>query len=258
MIAAYLSDQGVDVNPLLISGARMVWKGNELRIDVRPFIRGRHYDGSREDLAHLATAMAHCHQSLASFPEPVRVQEIAASRYERHDNVRQLIADCLVNGSFDALFGERAQWAFRHRDWLEEMVDNFHPRFDLIPNAQCLHGQIHPANVLYRVGDGRPILVDWEEAIQVFAPRVYDLAYMVQRFCLHDNPSAEMIQQRLDVVASSYGSLPPLAPMMRQLSWYSMAVILETEVFHGIRVSQTEYEKFVRLERQARTLVGVL
>jgi hypothetical protein len=45
--------------------------------------------------------------------------------------------------------------------------------------------------------------------------------------------------------------------MMRQLAWMSIAAIADF-LRQGIVASASEYDKFVRLEQQARTLIGVL
>ena len=255
----YLDSRSVAVNPLLVAGTKMVWEDQVFRIDVRPFIQGRHFNGSLEDLSRLASALAECHRALKTFPETAKVQSIAAARYERLEEVRQMIAQAVLGGSFDDVFIERADWAAQHRDWLAMLVDLFTPRLDLASDAQCLHGQIHPANVVYQMADGTPILVDWEEAVQSFASPAYDLAYFFQRFCLRDNPSPHVLQQRLAAVTSGYGqALPRLATMIRQTCWLSMAVIVDLRLSHNLVTSLTEYNKFVMLEKQARALGDTL
>jgi hypothetical protein len=93
----------------------------------------------------------------------------------------------------------------------------------------------------------------------VFAPPAWDLAFLVQRFCLCDDPSPSVALQRLSVVANAYGSpLPSLAGMMRQAAWFTMATIVDLRVSGGVVTPKDEYDKFVRLEGQARSFEGVL
>jgi thiamine kinase-like enzyme len=136
------------------------------------------------------------------------------------------------------------------------MVHEFEPRFDLLPGAQCIHGQVHPGNVLFD-DSGSAILLDWEEAVYTFAPPDYDLAYFVQRFCLRGEIPDDNWGQLLSTVESVYGKLPPVAGIMRQLAWFSIAAIVDFSS-RGMAVGLSEYQKFVRLEQQARALVGVV
>jgi Ser/Thr protein kinase RdoA (MazF antagonist) len=157
------------------------------------------------------------------------------------------------------MFAEHATWASEQRAWLAIMAGGFEPRFDELAGAQCLHGEVHPANVLFRAADGTAILVDFEESVHVFAPPAWDLAFLVQRFCLRDNPPAVVRAARLSIVAEAYGRpLPALARMMRQAAWFSIAVILEARISQGLVTPRDEYEKFVRLEQQGQALESVL
>ena len=48
-----------------------------------------------------------------------------------------------------------------------------------------------------------------------------------------------------------------VAEMMRQVAWFSFAIIVDLRA-QGVTSPQSEYEKFVRLEQQARSLRGIL
>jgi hypothetical protein len=253
----YLTTQQVMVNPLLVAGITLDWSGRTYRVDVRPLIQGRHFNGSSDDLRCLASTVSACHKALLAFPHSDTIRASAVSRYNRFSEVHDLIALAVKRNDF-SIFAEHHDWAVEHRQWLAQMVEQFTPHFDRYPGAQCLHGQIHLGNVLFRSSDGAAVLVDFEEALYTFAPPAFDLAYLVQRFCLRDNPTPEIRRQRLDIISAHYGTLPPLADMMRQLAWYSMAAIVECRVYQGITVPLAEYDKFVRLEAQAYALVGIV
>jgi thiamine kinase-like enzyme len=115
---------------------------------------------------------------------------------------------------------------------------------------------VHPGNVLFD-DSGSAVLLDWEEAVHTFAPPAYDLAYFVQRFCLRNEIPDDNREQLLLTVERVYGKLPPLADIMRQLAWFSIAAIANFGT-RGMTVGLSEYQKFVRLEQKARTLVGVV
>lgn len=257
-ITQYLASEGVSVNPLFVAGVTLTWEGQNFRVDVRPVIEGRHFDNSVDDLSNVASTLSACHQALVNFPQKHKVQDVASNRYQRLAEVRDLIADALRRGAFE-LFAERTSWASSHRSWLTEMVEQYTPRLDEYPGAQCIHGEVHPGNVLFRENDSAAVLVDFEESVHVFAPPVWDLAFLVQRFCLRDDPSPSVVLQRLAVVAEAYGSpLPNLTEMMRQAAWFSMAIIVDLRISQGVITPLSEYDKFVKLERQARVFEEVL
>jgi Ser/Thr protein kinase RdoA (MazF antagonist) len=251
----YLANERVPVNPFLVAGVTLDWEGRIYRVDVRGLIHGRHFDNSPEDVKQATTALVASHGALLSFPQADTIRATATERYQQFDGARARIAAALRDNDFGVFIGQET-WAAEHRDWLAAMAHEFEPRFDLLPGAQCVHGQVHPGNVLF-TADGRAVLVDWEEAVHNYAPPAFDLAYFVQRFCLRDDPTPDVLRQRLDTITAHYGPLPPLAEMMRQLAWLSIAAIVDFQQ-QGIVTPISEYEKFVRLEWQARALVGVV
>lgn len=253
-ITCHLQKNGLLVNHLVVAGLRFEWRGEALRVDVRERVRGRHFDGSLQDLQALARTLASCHALLRSFPEESRVRELTARRFATLEETQARMKSELARGNF-AFFCHDASWARTHADWLAALVEGFHARCDLLPASQCLHGQIHQANVLYAPA---PVLVDWEEAVQSFAPVQWDLAYFVQRFCLHDELAESAARERLAAVREAYGApLGDLCGMMRHVAWLSTAILVG---YHqaGIESPLPEYGKFVRLEEQARGLAGLL
>jgi len=253
-ITGWLRDQGVAVNHLDLAGLRIPFQGTDFRLDVRAFIPGRHFDGSLADLQSLAAALAACHRSLRDFPRSEAVRLHAASRSIRLEATRANIAVALARHDWTYFSGD-PQWAEQHAPWLTEMAVSFDPFFDRLSGAQCLHAQVHRANVLYRSADAHPVLVDFEEAIQTLAPVTWDLAYFLQRFCLHDEPSAEIFAERLATVRAAYGAWPSgVAEMMRQTAWLSIAIIVANRHDQAIVNPPAEYQKFVTLEEQARRL----
>ncbi|MBI5628283.1 MAG: phosphotransferase [Candidatus Rokubacteria bacterium] len=254
----FLAERGVSVNPLVLAGRSLLWEGREYFIDVRPFIDGRHFNGSSEDLRRLAGTLSACHRALAAFPKAEEIRLAAKDRAARHEAIRMSIAESVERGRFD-VFAELAVWATGHREWLVEMAARFNPSFDEMPGAQCVHGEIHEGNALFRNRDGAAVLVDFEESIHLFAPPAWDLAFLVQRFCLRDQPALPEARRRVALVAEGYGQpLPGLATMMRQAAWFTMATILDLRARHGIATPEDECGKFVRLERQALAYAEVL
>lgn len=256
-ITRFLTNQGVHVTVLLVAGRPLPWNGQVLRVDVRPMIEGRHYNGSEDDLRRLAATLAACHRALSHFSRADAVRAATAARNRRLEKICHRMDAALKRGDF-RVFAERASWAAEHRDCLLELTKEFEPRLDQDPHAQCLHGEIHLGNVVFCSTNGSAALLDFEESVHVFAPPAWDLAFFVQRFCLYDDPPRAVGLQRLSIVANAYGRpLPILAKMMRQGAWFSIVTILDMRISLGIVTPVSEYDKFVRLARQARALEGV-
>jgi len=229
----HLAARGVAVNPLLVANLKLQWEEQTFRVDVRPLIKGRHFNGSPEDLYNLASTLAQCHRSLQDISEADQVYVTAAARARRLESIRHHITDALASGNFE-LFAERASWASAHVDWLSQMVEKFDSNLHERPDAQCVHGEIHPGNVLFRIADSVAVLVDFEESVHIFMPPAWDLAFMAQRFCLKDDPTPSIALDRLAAVTEGYGEpLPELAPTMRQAAWFTMAVILDLRISRG-------------------------
>ena len=133
----------------------------------------------------------------------------------------------------------------------------FDPRLQFIPLAQGIHGEVHPGNVIFSPA-GEVVLVDFEESVHHFTAPSWDLAFFVQRFCLGDGPDEALLRDRLAVVAEQYGtSLQGLSLTMRQIAWYSVLMLAYYRL-NQVVSPRSEYDKFVRLERQARTLEHIL
>jgi len=254
-ITSYLNDRGVPVNRILYSDL-LEYQGDKYRLDIRPFLRGDHYDGSSDNLLQLSITLKKAHSALLSFPRAECVLESAKQRFQQLANINRLIAEAINKDTF-RIFAEQFEWAQCHRDWLSDMVENFNPNFHELPGAQSLHGEVHPGNVIFT--GSKAILLDFEESVHVFAPPDFDLAYLIQRFCMQDDPDINILGKRLRIVEKGYGATPPrIMNTMRQLAWLSIAVILNLRVNYSIITPVSEYEKFVRLEQQAKYYGGLL
>lgn len=257
-ITDFLLGQGVSVNPLLVAGHQLQWNRSIYRVDVRPLVTGRHFDGSLSDLESLARTLAQCHRALREFPVSNQVRDLAADRCQRLQQIKESIRNALMSGDWQ-FFREYSRWALMHQDWLHEMVEHIEPDLHTQAGAQCIHGEVHPGNVIFRSCDGSPVLVDFEESVHLFAPPEWDLAFLVQRFCLRDSPSLDVLDQRLQRVALGYGGpLPELASVMRQIAWFTLATIVDLRISQGTVSPVQEWDKFVKLERQALQYQGIL
>lgn len=254
-IIDHLSASGLTLNPIVAFRLVEV-DGQQCRLDVRPFLQGRHFNGSLDDIAGVTRHLRLVHGALAKFAAAGRIQQIAIQRYEELAGIKDTMAHCLARGDF-AIFAEQAEWAREQASWLRDLVEGFDPRLHLIPQAHCIHGEVHPGNVIFAPA-GEAVLVDFEESVHHFTSPAWDLAFLVQRFCLGDGPDETLLRERLAVVAAQYGApLQGLSGMMRQIAWYSVVMLLYYRL-NRVVSPRSEYDKFVRLERQARTLEHIL
>jgi hypothetical protein len=247
---------GVPVNPILVAGIPFVWRGHELRLDIRPLVQARHFDGSDGDLTALGRVMAATHRALADTAVALAVRRLAAARNTRLLGHRDRLAAILHDGGDPTRLGFPSGWAERNGRWLLRWCAEYRADWHQRPGSQCLHGEIHQGNVLYD-GTGAAMLVDFEESTDVFAPPVWDLAYAVQRFCLFDQPDRAVFLARLDHLTTGYGQpFGGLGDGMRQIAYHCMATLLDLFIERGLLSPESEFDKFVQLEGWATRLVS--
>jgi Ser/Thr protein kinase RdoA (MazF antagonist) len=255
-LADHLARAGARVNPPWWAGLSLDWRGETYRMDVRPLVEGRHFDGGMGDIAAAARSLGQIHAALEGFALAARVEENAARRFRRLEEFRREMAEDLRRGRW-GLFREHRAWARENRRWLGEMAERFDPLFHREAGAQCLHGDCHPANLILSGPEPTAVWVDLEESLQVFAHPRWDQAMLVQRFALRDRPEAGEARRRVEEISRHYGrDMTGLAPAMRQLAWLAAAAIACLRLDQGLVTGRAELEKFEYLERQARDLEG--
>ena len=250
-LVEHLRLDGVSVNDFLAAGERVTYGGRSFRLDVRPFLHGDHNCDSQERLAALATIVRNSHASLENFPLSQDVKANAVKRLSELRNATRDLAPLLKTGQWKEISPDPG-WSHENADFLAEMVESFQTDFPSQAGAQCLHGQIHRANVLFALPHGHPVLLDFEESVHVYATPAWDTAHLVQRFCLHDDPEPAVAARRLAVVSGVFGKMDrEVFEMMRQIAWFSIAILTLAWRRRRLHAPRQEYEKFVRMERQA-------
>lgn len=257
-LARHLEKEGAPVNRTIACGIELAWQGENYRLDIRELLQGGHYQAKPGQPEAVARALAKVHQALVSFPQAARVRDRAVRRYKALADINLRLGRALEDDDL-SLFGPMQPWARKNLAWLRTMADNFRPIYHLEPAAGCLHGEPHPANIIFTGQGQEAVLVDFEEAVHTFAPPQWDLAYFFQRLCLRDGPSPGEAEGRAAALATAYGrELGDLAGWMRQTSWLAMATILDMLCNQNLLAPASEFDKFIGLERQARDLAGVV
>lgn len=248
----YLSGQNDGVNPILFSTSVRDDGGRKYRLDIRPFIDGRHYTGGMDELKSLLLNLDRLHGMLKKIPDKTKIKNNAAQRYGQLAGMGDSIRQGLAAGNLD-FFKEAQSWANTHQDWLNRMADGFQPDFHLASDAQPIHGEVHTGNVVFN--DDGLVFIDFEETIHTYASPAWDLAYVIQRFCFWGNPSPSLLADRCRLLDEQFDfDLKQLAEMMHQVSWFSIAVLLDLRWNQGVVSPVSEYEKFVILEARADIL----
>jgi hypothetical protein len=136
------------------------------------------------------------------------------------------------------------------------MAAYFNPYLSKLPEAQCVHGELHLGNVIFTLDREDVVLTDFEETPDAWFPPSFDFAYVAHRFCMDHAGSKDVFYQRLTTFERVYGPLPPdLGEMMRQVAWYNIALIIDRSVRRESTVPDGECDKFVKLETLSRMLM---
>lgn len=248
VMAFYLSNAGIKVNLPIASDIKVTWRGRSYLLNIFPYIEGRHYNGSDSDLKSLSTVIARMHKILKSFKFAKHVYSAALKTADRLAEVKKMISHLLITGNF-SMFYERSDWARRNFKWLKTMIDYFDPYLCLMPQAQCVHGELHLGNVMFSLHDGSIILTDFEEVCDAWFPPSFDLAYLVHRFCMDGVNSKLIFQKKLKILKKNYGELPSdLEEMSHQVCWYNIALLIDKSVIRKSIAPEEEYSKFMNLE----------
>jgi hypothetical protein len=256
-ITHFLEKNHVAINPILTS-IEFSWKGRKYRSDLRPLIEGEHFNSSVEQLMALGSTLGQFHKTLKKFPKHNQVHDNQSGIAERHLKARQWIEEALVTGNFE-VFHERESWAKENAAWLKGMVDHYDPEFHKYPDAQCIHGEVHPANVIFQKDDGKAVLVDFETSIHAFTAPAWDLSYFILRFVLRNPIFNKKPMHYIQLIEEAYEHpIPPLAMMMRQTCWYCIACSVVNRVDKDMIAPLSEYNKFVKFERQIKSMVHIM
>jgi thiamine kinase-like enzyme len=248
-------DNDVSVNKIEFYKT-VYWNSTKYRIEMRSFLEGRHFNGSISDLISVSKNLKKLHGSLRGFLRKNEIYQNAGEKFTQLQKIQTKLKNNIVKNDFN-LFPKYTSWAIKNKKWLSQMAYSFNPFFHEHSRAQCIHGEIHPANVIFDQS-GKAVFIDFEESPHIYAVPEWDIAYFIQRFCMRDNPSQRILNWRINIVRQEYGQFSNLALIMRQLAWYSIAVILYLRHHADVLVPLSEYKKFVQLEKQAQMLEGLI
>jgi hypothetical protein len=248
----HLNKDNVSINDILIGGVQLNWQDNLYRIDVRPFIEGNHYSNSEIELESLLIEMQIFHNSIGNFSYEKTVKDNQRNISNNQINLIKLIRDAIHIQDYDR-FKEYSSWVHLHQDWLENILSHYDPMFYKMPNAQCIHGQVHPGNVMFI--KNKATIFDLETSIMTYAPKCWDYSWILQRFCLDYNLEKKELSKKVRLIVKySNEKLSSLLKMARIISVNNVLSVFDYRINQDTIVPQSELEKFHNHELKVKNI----
>lgn len=222
---------------------------DDLAVTATEYVAARHRSEMVEDASSLGTALALMHGALRDDPDADKVQE-------RNRAVRERLKDVAKRlGS-----GEDTKLPAEYRAMARKAASRIRPDYEFAGQAQRLHGDLSPGNVLF-LPDGSARFCDFENSAFSFWSVAFDLASALLRFCaepLDDSqgpgPNSATRRQHLIAAYTKAGGAAPsekiLDRAMRNLVDQQIMVRSLYELDTPIR-SAGEWFKIARLDRLA-------
>ena len=243
----YLKEKGASVNEFIAGGLSISDPntGEKYRMDIRPLLlNGRHFSGKDEEIIYLGAGMVRVHQALKKYTQADVIHKNSDDRMKRLSAIAHELEKSPVQFSVD-IEPYRA-WIKENSDWLKDMsgsTDLFF--FTDTDKSQCIHGEPHPANILFQNNDA--IFLDFEEAVHLFVSTAWDLAFITQRFILLSDAPVSKKREQIGLLSESYGSDIFNTEAMKALNWITLLIIFDLWIERNRSVPLSECKKFKRL-----------
>lgn len=220
-------------------------------IECLPYIDGHHFQDEPQCLIKLGEALKRLHQVLEQMPLSRDVAASSEIWEQRLDKGRAALAEGTACSRNDDL----NNWLDRNKDYLGRVQTGWLSLFDIPGERQPVHGDLNRGNVFFEKTSEKVWLLDFEDAPFAMMSRLMELAFVIQRFCLHDEAEPAVVSGRMDQIFEGYGELLPgleMLPDLWRLWCYRSTVRIFCRVFENRLIfDSSELDKFVHLEQQA-------
>ncbi|MBF6058665.1 phosphotransferase [Thiomicrorhabdus heinhorstiae] len=140
----------------------------------------------------------------------------------------------------------------------ESFIHEFEMHLELLnfplSDAQVVHGDLNPGNVLQRTEDKAPIIIDFENSHYSFLPRVMDVGMLIHRVFWIQRDGNPNVLDACREFLQAYGafSLPmSLSDAMIACCLRSQCVLIERFQLYGVWYD-SEWKKFINLIEQVK------
>jgi Ser/Thr protein kinase RdoA (MazF antagonist) len=242
-IARWLAARGIRTATALPGFPKVLGDGGLLI--AMPYVAGRRADPTVEDCGALASSVADLHRALAGHLDRHEWRQYTSVRLNELTTIRDACCSGrLVLGPDPVLLRDLA--ADATIDFVGDGIRH-----------QPLHGDLNPGNVLF--AEGSAVLLDFEDVFHSVLPARFELALILERFILvrtDDQIATTLGRIFIETYRARVGEgacdldFDPVG-VLRALALRSLCVLALAES-RGTSISRAEWDKFFRLERQAR------
>ena len=218
--------------------------GGRLRLFAYPFLECEPIPPQADDLTRLGAELAQLHAALARHPARSAWEASTRARLEHLTDIRGAWA--------------RGELSLGPRpDDLVELARD--TSLDFVRSdlpATPLHGDLNAGN-LRRLADGRPLLLDFEDAFHSVLPCPFELGLVFERIVLvavdNDREAGRLLDVLIDAYRRAGGVVPATVDwrrIVRSLALRSLCVITSCELA-GVSIDAGEWLKFFHLAEAA-------
>tara|TARA_X000001036_G_scaffold439842_1_gene492620 strand:- start:3203 stop:4222 length:1020 start_codon:yes stop_codon:yes gene_type:complete len=254
-LVEHLKKDNVSINDIIIGGIRLDWEGSRFRIDIREFLNGSYYQNENSKLISLLKEINAFHKSINNFSYKEKIKDNQLKITMGKRDLIDTILNCIDTNEYD-IFNEHSSWVFSHQDWIGELLNNHNPNLLEMPDAQCIHGQIHPGNVIF--AENKVVIFDLETSITTYAPWAWDYAWVLQRFCLDYGLENAKLVDKLEII-ESYSNLKidDLFRMAKIVVAENILSVFDYCINKKILVPQSELNKFYNHELKLKNVMEI-
>lgn len=233
--AAELANACLEAGVPAVANARPLTLGDDHVLFLHPWIEGEFSRGTRTEMHSLGQGLLRLHAFLRSSGPPTA--QPASFWVDSWRSLEDLQGNPGLNTEQD-------------RGLRELLARRDEAQARLTSQAQRLHNDVHPGNVLFDNQGGLLAFLDFEEALTSWGSPWIDLAWVIERFCLTAVPleaGQERARHFLHAYFPARGLDEDCRPMLQDAilwkNYHALGVLGRQHRLTGV-VQQDEWEKF--------------
>lgn len=218
--------------------------GNEtLRAYIRPLFMPAAVPPSPSEIPVILSALRPLHDALADFPR----QKESKGKFELVQSQLEMIRTAYLDGEvYDEKFGLSSayrNWLRENAEWMDGHYQQYDLDFFVSEDSQCLHGDLHPRNMLYASGEGL-MFIDFDDSYKSFSSPLYDLAYVYARLAEPTGISADAFAESVRSLYGKEYSGETIRNWSKQIFTRQILMVMYNALFRKKEKTTAEFEKF--------------